>query len=155
MMNLKHINNPYLATFFVILVIALAFGIFLADRNSKDRIFGQQFVESDLEGTTGITKRIVVACDKTEIVVPDLIADNFVPENVTEFTDVQNDIFRVTFWKRKSSTGDVHIITQSHVGNGVTCILSVSKNINNLQPSESVEENDRKPSVNDSDFQFT
>lgn len=144
---------PYAVIFSFVVLIALLSGFFIAEKGSQERTFGKQFVESDLEGTTGTIKQVVVACDKTMIVVPDLLADNFVPWNITEFQDVNKETFRVTFWARESTTGEVHVITQSHVKNGVTCILSVSKDINNLQPSETVEENDRKPSVSDSTIQ--
>ena len=156
-------TNPIysLAIFCAVVFMAIIAGQLLAEKRNGDRkneanlSFGKQFEDSDLSNTSGVVRHVKVICDKTEIIVPDLIADNFIATKITEFTDVKGDLFRVAFWMRESTTGNVHIITQSHVGNNMTCILSVSKNINNSTDSEMGNKNDRKPAVFSSEEHVT
>jgi hypothetical protein len=97
--------------------------------------FGQQFHESDLKGTTGKLMKLAVACDLTSTIVPDLLADGFVPQETSHTVDLEKKPHVITFWKRETVDGFLRIVTETD-SESLTCIISVSKTIEKTeQPS--------------------
>lgn len=113
--------------------------------NSKpinDKLFyGQQFVESDLEGTSGKMETLAVACDITTTITGDLLNDGFIPYETSTIADVSKRVFVMTFWKRLSVNGYQMIITRTDA-QGTTCIISVSNNVQKIVPPAAVTESD-------------
>lgn len=128
-------DSDAIATGVLALVVLGIFGFLFWIAASNDRknpvermFFGQQFHESDLKGTTGKVHKLAIACDLTTTIVPDLLADGFVPHETSTISDVEDKVYVMTFWRRL----DMRIVTETD-SEGLTCIISVSNNVKPLQ----------------------
>jgi len=96
---------------------------------------GEQFTEADLEGGQGRLVSIPTACDATTIMIPSLYNEGFNPYSIGNALDVKGKEFAMTFWKRLSIAGHAIIVTTSH-DSGVTCIISISNNVTDVQEDD-------------------
>jgi hypothetical protein len=108
---------------------------------NEKMFYGQQFYESDLEGTSGKVETLAVACDLTTTITGDLFADGFVPYETSTIADVKKNVFVMTFWKRVDMNGYQMIITRTDA-QGATCIISVSNNVQKIVPPAVENESD-------------
>ena len=122
----------------------LSYGLIIYTNPKPSKIFfGQQFSEKDLSGTTGKLMKLAVACDMTAQIVPDLLNDGFVPKETSTTSDVDGNVYVLTFWERVG----MRIVTETDTKN-MTCIISVSNNVKSLQSPDGAVQNDGKSSDN-------
>lgn len=119
----------------VVLMMLLAFMVGLKYYlQSEDNGLGQQFEQTDVQDSAdGMILPINAACAKSDEIVVGLFDEGFEIYSMGSSEDIKGNVFMMTFWKKMMAEGYTVVITSSFDKQGMTCIVSITKNVRDLQ----------------------
>lgn len=118
---------------FILVVLLVVSSYFKIDDPPPESHFGHQFESSDVqESPTGKIMMLASACDLSGDIVPVLFDEGFEIYSFGTGEDVEGNKFLMAFWKRLGVEGHTVLVTSSSSKNGLTCIISITKNVQDL-----------------------
>ena len=120
----------------LIIILLLLIGLDNYLKGEPDTM-GQQFEQTDIEGSpSGILLPLNAACDTTDEIVIALFGEGFEMYSMGSSQDIKGNTFMMSFWKKLSDKGYTVVVTSSFEKKGITCIISITKNVQDLEISE-------------------
>lgn len=118
----------------VVLLMILAALIGIRYYLKEEDGLGQQFEQIDIQDSpNGVLLPLNAACAKSDEIVVGLFDEGFEIYSMGSSEDIRGNTFMMSFWKKLAAEGYTVVVTSSFEKRGITCIISITKNVRDLE----------------------
>lgn len=117
----------------LLVILALLIGLTYYVKGDSDGL-GQQFEQTDIaDSPNGVLLPLNAACAKSDDIIIGLFDEGFEIYSMGSSQDIRGNNFMMSFWKKLSTQGYTVVVTSSFESKGITCVISITKNVRDIQ----------------------